>query len=1487
MSQHRNYNPSNGGGERSPNRNYGSGNNRFSGSGGDRQQFNQNQIQNLRINNSGYVAPAQQNCRGSGSGANPVSNATLQALPSAPLPTGPASLMTANMPPVPQSRTGGASANASSIALLNSMRRNNFATNSSGNPNHPAGRDIGLTAYYGIIINIKEDFGFIQPLNNTGLKSALTPNAPNSSSSYVPLNENIYFSLRELTSPIKYGDEVRFNVQKSNKGYMAHNIVNLPKKQRAVVEKVIGIIKNEEDMNRCVSGSIEVKVEALNVAMKRNVESSGAGTGTTIRIPYANESSRGCKFIKEDEVSFCLHYEEEASESEFFCRATNLRLHRTKKDRLMQEQVQHMIAMGVKVQQGIVSSLKPKGGYGFIQSADKMEEIFFRFDDVVLNKDGNDPNEVAVDHSNTNGKSHSDIIAGLVEEGTELEYLTILESNGGKMSNRGVHLKILPKGTIVMELVLRTQVQAMVTNVPCNSTGSSGKEKPGYARLLDATEENAYPEDSVQCVSKYKDKIELWPRCMSESLIQNIRVGDVLTLSVHYYRPQKMYFARDMSVYSYRKVGREYGIVCKVLPKEQNYGFICPIGGLNNLYSSNSDDINHFFRCSEVLPLSKKSKKVDNDMAVNTPVSYDVVIETISQVNKGGNVLSIPKYRAIRVEVETPATMASRITTPLSGTGTVVTTYKGRVGKEARRDSPGTVKITECLTAGSSAPAHVPFPATVLESLDEFMMTKEPQVSVQNITPISRYHYYRVLQYYYSHERDFQKYHGVCLETLNAIPSKNSTASSTVKGYYKVLRIYRASSDDEYHAWAMKYLGVPKRNSNSNAKGIRIMSRLKNAEVAVTNASAATPIPALTVEFDADLDLEVASRAPQLSKQYNGPTVPSVGSNIHYLLTDPTAALYGSMLKGLEIEFELAFDHTIQSFVAYSMRVPQTELGEGSECMEGVIQSVINTGSRGSGGSNSKSTSSSGYIRVITTDEKLYWIHTPSVDAAPLSEGMLVTFRLVLLGGLRCATAIVPKKTDANHAGCFALVQSNAGVVARCIGVVLNKLELRSATGTTSTTVASRVTSGKSKATSALIPANNVATQYVVLIDTNQCCDAFKAKYEDSPSCLVHALRHSMGKSVPCGVNTENSVSNSDWNTGTSLGPESNKPQYFNSLFRQPVPILTLTTPPVDTITGQNADGETGTVGLKPTLSPYATQIISDIFDSKSRPTWNNDKCSYEVGALVECSVVVNTTLQRSPIGVCNLQLRVDSNQGVESVEKPMGGVYVNGRVAEARIKIPRNVSTADASIPTFQDQEPIEYIHLNIESELSNTPKAIIDGIQAQSESLMKMAVPTCSNINELVEIENSIQNSTEKEIKKLRYSFYCDVREMLYDAQGKSNPMNVSSHHAYASSYTSVSGNGLSKGDIVRFMIVPNANGMLGHALYPHMVIGATIENRLSSGSGAKDSHGLDIITKRKDKTASTGTMGSGTGTGSGSGTAVGGVNNITMAKVRYYSS
>ena len=103
--------------------------------------------------------------------------------------------------------------------------------------------------------------------------------------------------------------------------------------------------------------------------------SSGGGSNTS---PSKTSQRR---IMKGDEVELTLSKVNGLPLSAY-SRGTHCKVLRTKRDRLLAEQVQQMLSVGAVREQGIIETVR-NNEFGFIKPADRTDQIYFRVDDVI------------------------------------------------------------------------------------------------------------------------------------------------------------------------------------------------------------------------------------------------------------------------------------------------------------------------------------------------------------------------------------------------------------------------------------------------------------------------------------------------------------------------------------------------------------------------------------------------------------------------------------------------------------------------------------------------------------------------------------------------------------------------------------------------------------------------------------------------------------------------------------------------------------------------------------------------------------------------------------------------------------------------------------------------------------------------------------------------------------------------------------------------
>lgn len=221
----------------------------------------------------------------------------------------------------------------------------------------------------------------------------------------------------------------------------------------------------------------------------------------------------------------------------------------------------------------------------------------------------------------------------------EVEFYVIAEHVKGKLSNRAVCLRYLPHGTVQFEETLAESALGIVMQEAkaSNTSRSSGNtsEMPGIIHLKAPIMRGDMPVRAV----------ELWSRCIPDGF-PDLRVGDEVSVDVTFYRPEKLFFARNLSLSSYRTLARDAGVIVK-MKETAGFGFIRSV----------VRDIDVYFRLSDVGACDNSlGCLTDKDIKVGMHVSFDVVVDDSSSVTYSNRTASAPsRLKAVRIKNEPAA----------------------------------------------------------------------------------------------------------------------------------------------------------------------------------------------------------------------------------------------------------------------------------------------------------------------------------------------------------------------------------------------------------------------------------------------------------------------------------------------------------------------------------------------------------------------------------------------------------------------------------------------------------------------------------------------------------------------------------------------------------------------------------------------------------------------------------------------------------------
>jgi len=740
----------------------------------------------------------------------------------------------------------------------------------------------GEEEQFGIVISLRDAFGFLQPLNV-------------SASGSLP-EDHIYFPEREVQArDLKVGDEIVYWARNTSKGPQAANIRVVDTSSKVASAQLRGVVVRDSDVHRNIPGVIQMSPEHQPQFVIYTCDDCVGVSGGKV--------SRGATLPRKgDEVEFVALTLPKTT----YARAQGVKCIKSAREKQMSEQVKRMLDAGAQSEQGIIDTIKSGENYGFIKPADRTGNIYFRFDDFI-----------------------DQDIRESIKESMEVEFFVLTESNKGKMADRAVHLKVLLPGTVLFESTVAVKATGMVIVEP----KLSPREEPGCVLLSNPIRREGHPDIH---------RVELWARCVPEGLL--FRVGDRLELDVQNYRPEKINFARNVRVLSFRKLGREVGRV-QSLKKDQSFKF----GFLRS--SQRENDI--FFHLGEVLGPNGSEFVPEANITLNLGVSF----ETVPDDSRPG---SGPRVKAVRCRLLSDSvgvTSVSQLEGAVLGGGGAAggglsdgpTLLKknciGVVVKDSnKKDAPGSIRPTGSVSGAATSEEPIRdvgvlmFRAELIDSVDEFCASGDWKEALSDgLTAAKRRALHALLD---------EKYPGIAHETI--VPTGLKTGGAKK---FKMWKLELA----EYAAWK----------------------------------SARSP----SVDDD---DEEPTS--PGITRGASGSNGSAGGGDesdcVTFVRSDTSEEL-GALTKDLSVTYDLYFDPVSSRKVAKNVKLTDEAIpGESESEKYGVLDSVFDRGKR------------FGFVRVVPNDEKLIWDATGVVrgtDEKGLNEGVEVGFSIRRRGGVRIA----------------------------------------------------------------------------------------------------------------------------------------------------------------------------------------------------------------------------------------------------------------------------------------------------------------------------------------------------------------------------------------------------------------------------------------------------------------------------------------------------
>lgn len=524
-----------------------------------------------------------------------------------------------------------------------------------------------------------------------------------------------------------------------------------------------------------------------------------------------------------------------------------------------------------------------------------------------------------------------------------MNFFVICEVIKGKVSDRAMHLKVIPKGTVQFEVVVGSDIAVTVTKEP----GNGSNEIPGTAVLSESLDVS-----DITNSDKIITSVDLWQRCMPDDL--TVKKGDSLLINVHFYRPEKLFFARAVRVGKYFPVGRDTGSI--VALKEQAFGFIL----------SDTRKVDLYFKSNHVVD-GNGEMMAASDLSNGMKVSFDVTIEE-------------SKLRAVRVQ-----TLLDRNTPNVGKSfedGNNCVLKKDVLGMVIRsvtkRDAVGLIMLSE--TTWREIQALDFIDPWIDNEMKHFRDSDMVSIEVTCLPPFLVRAYTAVID----------KLHTPTLryEVVNHSGGDN----------FRNLKIWKDVSGVILPQPSAAASLTSLFNSSITASltpGVPLPFPIP----VLTSAGIVTPpLPPTLIETSPI----TISASPTTAIPSGNVKPPKDGFTIQYMRDDVKFEDVSSLGNDMEVYFDVYWDRLKGKKVARNIRITEETIDGETTRVNGVVEVVFDKGDR------------FGFIRTIPNDEKLFW-HSGAVNKGSIvgniSIGKLVSFEIRRRGGMRWATNIQEVET--------------------------------------------------------------------------------------------------------------------------------------------------------------------------------------------------------------------------------------------------------------------------------------------------------------------------------------------------------------------------------------------------------------------------------------------------------------------------------------------
>ena len=280
--------------------------------------------------------------------------------------------------------------------------------------------------------------------------------------------------------------------------------------------------------------------------------------------------------------------------------------------------------------------------------------------------------------------------------------------------------------------------------------------------------------------------IELWSRCLPDYML--CKMGDEIQLDVVYYRREKLFFARAVSLFRYEPLNRELGFILRLKDGEP-FGFL----------RAEMRDADVYFRLHDTVIMSVNGDGLvparKEQIVEGTPVTFNLLLDDGTGT----------KLRASRIQLITPVEAVRLTRLPLLGK------CNGVIKKLAVKNATGQIRVTalpvmvgasssfSCVTNLDDANLSLHFSEERLKELCSFRaLNALPELVLENVPNAQR----RVLFDLIDHlNREQALAADPCFILYEVLEGSASQAGAS-GGSMRNVRIHKLrSSFSEFEAW--------------------------------------------------------------------------------------------------------------------------------------------------------------------------------------------------------------------------------------------------------------------------------------------------------------------------------------------------------------------------------------------------------------------------------------------------------------------------------------------------------------------------------------------------------------------------------------------------------------------------------------------------------------------------------------------------------------